>query len=273
MLHRKRRIYFFISRHILPRCLIIAVPLVLILVSVLFLRHGMPTKAENDHYGKAENTGPLSSAAEQPETADTLREWEENTQGLNIIQQYAVQNDCYTDGKTIEVKGLMLHSVGCPQPSAQTYAEKFNTAKPNNSEVCPHAFLQSDGTVYQILPWNMYGWHAGGASNKTHIGIEMCEPANIIYTSDTELYATSDDAVEYAKGTYSAAVQLFAALCIRYSLDPLEEGVIISHTEGFAQGTASGHSDPEHLWQGLGLSYTMDTFRADVAAAVSALKG
>ncbi len=33
-------------------------------------------------------------------------------------------------------------------------------------------------------------------------------------------------------------------------------------------GIASNHGDPEHLWQGLGMSYTMDGFRKDVAAAM-----
>jgi hypothetical protein len=68
------------------------------------------------------------------------------------------------------------------------------------------------------------------------------------------------------KRTYESAVELFAYLCKEYNLDPLADGVIISHKEGHSRGIATDHGDPEHLWKGVGLSYTMDGFRADVKA-------
>ena len=71
-----------------------------------------------------------------------------------------------------------------------------------------------------------------------------------------------------AKRTYETAVELFAMLCKKYSLDPLADGVIISHKEGCARGIASNHGDPEHLWAQLGTGYTMDGFRRAVKAAV-----
>lgn len=71
---------------------------------------------------------------------------------------------------------------------------------------------------------------------------------------------------ESAKRTYEAAVELFAFLCKEYGLNPLADGVIISHKEGHARGIATNHGDPEHLWKGLGMGYTMDTFRQAVKA-------
>ena len=53
-------------------------------------------------------------------------------------------------------------------------------------------------------------------------------------------------------------------LCKEYDLDPLADGVIISHAEGHKRGIASNHGDPEHLWRQLGMGYTMDGFRKDV---------
>lgn len=44
--------------------------------------------------------------------------------------------------------------------------------------------------------------------------------------------------------------------------------MIISHSEGYKRGIASNHGDPEHLWRGLGLSYTMAGFRKDVKKAM-----
>lgn len=53
-----------------------------------------------------------------------------------------------------------------------------------------------------------------------------------------------------------------------YDLNPLADGVIISHAEGHKRGIASNHGDPEHLWRQLGMGYTMDGFRKDVKIAM-----
>ena len=88
-------------------------------------------------------------------------------------------------GRKITVKGLMLHSVGCPQPRASVFINSWNS--PSYSNACVHSFIDgNDGTVYQTLPWNHRGWHCGsgskGSGNNTHIGVEMCEPACVKYT-------------------------------------------------------------------------------------------
>lgn len=57
-------------------------------------------------------------------------------------------------------------------------------------------------------------------------------------------------------------------LCQKYGLNPLADGVIISHAEGCRRGIASNHGDPEHLWSQLGTGYTMNAFRQEVAAAM-----
>jgi len=191
---------------------------------------------------------------------------------MNIVESILTKNPCYTTGKTITVKGLMLHSVGCSQPSAAVFIKNWNSE--SYSRACVHAFIDgNDGTVYQTLPWNRRGWHCGsgsnGSGNDTHIGVEMCEPGSITYTSGAS-FTVSDaaDAKAVAKRTYEAAVELFTYLCNKYKLDPAADGVILSHKEGHSRGVASNHGDPEHLWKGLGLSYTMDTFRAAVKAAM-----
>lgn len=58
-------------------------------------------------------------------------------------------------------------------------------------------------------------------------------------------------------------------LCQKYNLNPLADGVIISHKEGYTRGVASNHGDPDHLWRQLGMSYTMDTFRKAVKDKMS----
>ncbi len=186
---------------------------------------------------------------------------------MEIIQSILTQNPCYTAGKKISVKGLMLHSVGCPQPSAEVFVKKLNSPA---AKVCVHGFIDGkSGKTYQTLPWNAKAWHCGGNGNSTHIGIEMCEPACIKYTGGAG-FTCSDRAaaMEVVKCTYDAAVELFAYLCKEHQLNPLADGVIISHKEGHDRGLASGHGDPDHLWKGLQAEYSMDTFRQAVAAAM-----
>ncbi len=182
---------------------------------------------------------------------------------MKIIKQYAKESDCYKTNKKITVKGLMLHSVGCNQPKASVFANTWNKAGGN---VCVHAVIDAlDGSVIQCLPWNHRGWHGGGTSNNTHIGVEMGEPACIKYTSGSKFTVSDlETAQKCAVTAYNSAVELFAYLCDKYALDPLADGIIVSHKEGHDRGIASNHGDPEHLWKGLNLSYTMDGFRKDV---------
>lgn len=188
---------------------------------------------------------------------------------MNIIEAYATQNKCYQIGTPLKPRGIMLHSIGCPQPNASVMAQNYNQYRPNGQSVCVHAFVQRDGTVYQTLPWTVQAWHCGGAANATHIGIEMTEPASIVYTGGASWRDLAQDATgAHVRGTYAAAVELFADLCNQFYLNPLEDGVIISHAEGAARGIASAHADPTHLWRAFGL--TMDGFRADVAAKMAA---
>ena len=109
----------------------------------------------------------------------------------------------------------------------------------------------------------------GYTSNDTHIGVEMCEPACIKYTQGAA-FTCSDmtTAWKNCETAYKSAVELFAYLCSKFGFDPLADGVIVSHCEGHKRGIASNHGDPEHLWNGLGMAYTMDGFRKDVAAAM-----
>lgn len=187
---------------------------------------------------------------------------------MKLVQSIMTKNPCYTAGRKITVKGLMLHSVGCPQPNASVFIKNWNT--PSYGTACVHGFIDgNDGTVYQTLPWNHRGWHCAsgpkGSGNNTHIGVEMCEPANIRYTGGSSFTCSNLSAARTSvKKTYEAAVELFAYLCKLYGLNPTADGVIISHREGHARGIASNHGDPEHLWNGLGMGYTMNTFRKDV---------
>lgn len=188
---------------------------------------------------------------------------------IDIVEAVVTANKCYQAAIPLHPQGIMLHSIGCPQPNAAVMAHRYNTYQPDGQSVCVHGFVQRDGTYYHTLPYNLRAWHCGGSANQTHIGIEMTEPASIVYTGGASWRDLDPAATEaHVRGTYAAAVELFAQLCEQYALDPLEDGVIISHAEGAARGIASAHADPTHLWRAFGL--TMDGFRADVATKMAA---
>ena len=185
---------------------------------------------------------------------------------MKIIKSYVTKSDCYKCDEYIKPKGIMLHSVGCPQPSAQVFVNQWNRS---NWDVCANAVIDGNtGDVYQTLPWNMRSWHCGDSGNDTHISVEMCEPSTITYVSGASWTEDKDgkNTKAVAKRTYKSAVQLFAKLCKDYKLDPLKDGVIVSHNEGYKRGIASGHADVEHIWNKVGLS--MNQFRKDVKAAM-----
>jgi hypothetical protein len=160
-------------------------------------------------------------------------------------------------------KGIMLHSTGCNNPNLKRYVgpddgllgasnNHWNIPLPDGREVCVHGFVGklANGSIatYQTLPWDMRGWHGGGSVNNTHIGFEICE----------------DDctSAEYFKVVYQEAVELCAYLCKMFKLDPLADGVLICHCEGYKRGIASNHSDVMHWFPKYGKN--MDIFRQDV---------
>lgn len=185
---------------------------------------------------------------------------------MRIIQQYLTRNDCYRAGRTIRPQGVMVHSTGANNPSVARYVPGDDVIGRNQYgndwdrpglEKCAHAFVGrfADGLVgtVQTLPWNRRGWHCGreknGSANDTHISFEICEDG-------------LEDA-SYFKAVYQEAVELTAMLCRDYNLDPLAEGVVICHQEGYRRGIASNHGDVLHWFPKFGK--TMDDFRADVA--------
>lgn len=185
---------------------------------------------------------------------------------MKLIESILLKSGCYQAGSTIAVKGIMIHSVGCPQPKASAFINNWNQSGAN---ACVHAIVEPGGNVYQTLPWNHRGWHCGGDANNTHIGVEMTEPSTIRYASGANWTETGDGCGTntHVHATYKYVVELFAYLCKQYGLNPLADGVIISHSEGCKRGIASNHGDVEHIWNRFGL--TMAQFRKDIKATMN----
>lgn len=195
----------------------------------------------------------------------------------NLLTCLLTANDCYKANRRIAPRGVMVHSTGANNPMLRRYVQPIFTTpdraallaalgtNPNGNHwnrtgtnACVHGFIGKldDGTVtaVQTLPWNWRGWHAGKgtsgrSANDTHISFEICEDG------------LCDSA--YFTQAYRTAVELTACLCKEYGLNPLEDGVVICHSEGYRRGIASGHADVEHWFPRHGK--TMSDFRTDVA--------
>lgn len=192
---------------------------------------------------------------------------------MNLHRRILTHNDCHRIGRGMIPRGVMVHSTGANNPNLSRYVpgdavigtnsggnhwdqsnrewqKKFGT--PLNK--CAHAFIGklADGGVgtVQTLPWDMAGWHAGGSANSGYIGFEICEDG----LNDSE----------YFRAVYQEAVELTAMLCKDYGLNPMADGVVICHAEGYRRGIASNHGDVLHWFGRFGK--TMDEFRADVRA-------
>ena len=61
---------------------------------------------------------------------------------MNYVNSIMTKNPCYKAGRKITPKGLMLHSVGCPQPKASVFINQFNKSTYNRA--CIHAFIDAN---------------------------------------------------------------------------------------------------------------------------------
>ena len=171
----------------------------------------------------------------------------------DIIVAMHTRNDCYKAARPIiGPKGIVVHSTAAPNPWLKRYVDcpeqcgenkarnHWNrSSKEMGRSVCAHAFVGYDKDkrirVAQILPYEYQNWLTGGSANKTHIGFEICEPADL-----------GDKA--YFAEMWNVVVDYCAYLCKRFNLDPLGENVIIDHATAHKLGWGNNHGDVAHWW-------------------------
>ena len=179
---------------------------------------------------------------------------------MEFTKYILTENDCYKAGRRIKPLGIMVHSTGANNTYLRRYINpddgylgvNLNNNHWNQGGVnkCVHAMIGRDKNkdikIYQTLPWDWRGWHAGGLANNTHISFEILE----------------DDLTSqvYFLNVYNKAVELCAFLCKEYGILPAN---VIGHYEGAKMGIASNHADPAHWFVKFGKS--MDIFRKEVA--------
>ena len=183
---------------------------------------------------------------------------------MQIIEALCTGNSRYKAGERLTPKGVVLHSIGTPQPSAQVLRDYWQR---NGSAYVVH-YMVDNTRILHCMPDNFKCWHVGSPGNAQYLGIEMGEPSQIRYTSGAR-FTVSDLAAaqQYAAAAYKNAVQLIAHLCRKYGWEP--ESAVWTHAEITRRKLSNtDHVDPQHLWDGLGLGYDLATLRRDVKAAM-----
>lgn len=195
---------------------------------------------------------------------------------MNLITRYITKNPYFNDGRWLEgedFKGFLLHDVACCQPDPLVFIRGWDD--PSHTSAGINGFI-GDRAVYVTAPCLETPGrvkrmpHACSPCNNHYIGFEQTNPATLKFNQNHTKFTVDPKDLPAAKAfvaaLYRNAVELFAKLCLFHGKDPLEDGVILSHKEAGQRGIASQHGDPEGLWNGLNMGYTMDGFRADVKA-------
>ena len=182
----------------------------------------------------------------------------------SITQNYATGNRRYKAAEIYSPQGVVLHSIGTPQPKAKVLRDLWHR---DASPYVTH-YVLDDAEIIQCMPNNFRCWHIGSPGNSKWIGIEMCEPSQIKYTSGAGFKILDLVAAQnYTEKCYKNAVWLLALLCANYGWNPYT--AILTHNEVSKKMLSNtDHVDPEHLWNGLGMGYDLAKLRTDVAAAI-----
>lgn len=204
---------------------------------------------------------------------------------VTIETNYLTNSLNYKNKTMTQVKGIMLHSVGCPQPNPDVFVKNWDNS---NRQVGVHGFIGADKVVITLpclevtetsKPGYVHrAWHCGsgskGSFNNGYIAFECCEPSNLKYTGTAANFTCADptSAVNFMMKVFKNAVEIFAKCCIYHNIDPSAKNAIICHSEGNALGYASAHADVSHLFNQLPFDYSMDQFRKDVIVKVKELK-
>lgn len=200
---------------------------------------------------------------------------------LKIYRLFFTNSDCYKSGTKQVSKGVQVHSTGANNPYLKRYVQpndgRLGINQYGNShnrpgvDVCASAYIGKleNGTVavYQALPWDMRCWISGKGKNGNanrlgYIGYEICED-----TLNNEAY--------FNEAVMTVAVNLTAHLCQIMGVTP--DSVVASYSEGnalsvmdhselYAKGLASGHSDITHWLRRYGKR--MKDFRQAVQKAM-----
>ena len=93
---------------------------------------------------------------------------------LNIVQDFIPKGNSNRPGRPLDPTHITIHNTdnGSPGADAAAHARYVKGADARARQVSWH-YTVDDHAIYQSLPVNEVGWHAGSGNSKS-IGIEIC---------------------------------------------------------------------------------------------------
>lgn len=204
-----------------------------------------------------------------------------------IVQQYATNNPCFKQNVQITVTGLVLHSIGCNQPSADKMAQRWNRSEAENaiSIVCDdtHAIVllktfETPGKATKN--WGVGKGSSGYSNNNCTCQLEMCESKWNIYQGGSTFTVDKAhyQALEYTRKCLDVAIETLAFVAFFHNIDCLGKDKrghfnIMDHIGCNKVGVGSAHGDVQHLGKVYKeIDFDMATIRKRINDRVEELK-
>ena len=129
--------------------------------------------------------------------------------GNRITQMLLTPNEYSRPGDELKkVNGIVIHYVGNPGTSAENNRNYFENLKDTKERsASSHYIVGLEGEIIQCVPLEEISY-ASNSRNYDTIAIECCHP---------------DTTGKFNSMTYEALVELTAALCKSYKLDPMTD--------------------------------------------------
>lgn len=187
----------------------------------------------------------------------------------HMIVQYAKNNDCYKDGRSISPRGCVNHSIGVAQPNSSAI---FNLMNRSGAGWGVNAILGDfhlgEGKIILCMPMNRRPWGCAsgknGSWNNSRIQWEVCEPAGHTYAGGTMVNYNVSKNSTYFNRMWKLLVAWNVYCCVKLGYSP---NAIADHAESYRAGYGSNHSDmgqwlPKH-------GKSMDALRKEVQSILN----
>ena len=218
--------------------------LLVIVIMVASVAVAVPAAAEDQSWNIPEITIPEKLAV--PDN-DLLTDGVEYYLAEGSRWQQKVTTDFMADGFKSRThtynyqKYLIVHNTGA-YPTTSTALANHNYGKTTTAEVSWHFTTGNDG-IYQMLPANEKGWHAGGnywgtddpvakaakgwisdCSNSTGLGFETATPGFPADQTSAGEHWNKPEMYEWYESTYDKTAtylaELLASICVRLNFNP-----------------------------------------------------
>lgn len=174
-----------------------------------------------------DNNNETTTKEEKPLVMDQFLISDRITENLLTVNEYSRPGT-----KLEKVNGVVIHYVGNPGTSAENNRNFFESLKDTHERsASSHYIVGLEGEIIQCVPLDEISY-ASNSRNKDTIAIECCHP---------------DSTGKFNSYTYDSLVELTAALCKSYGLNPLTD--VIRHYDVTGKKCPVYYVENEEEWR------------------------